>query len=103
MHIELIAEVIIAMFAMYGVFCAIGLLCELFYKPSSFTLAVFAKRGESAEETYKKLCYATLVAARERGAKACPIIIADESYAENEEKAEELKKTGAAIYTAKEL
>lgn len=103
MHIEVIAEVVIAMFAMYGVFCAIELFCELFFEPSSFTLAVFAKRGESAEETYKKLCYAGLVAARERGAKIYPIIIADESYAENEEKLEELKKTGAAIYTANEI
>ena len=98
MHIEVIGEVFIAMFAMYGVFCAIQLLCELFFPSSSFTLAVIAKCGDTTEDIYKRVCYAQLICARERGAKTYPIIIT-----ESEKKLDELKKMGVAVYTAKEI
>lgn len=103
MHIEVITEIFIAMFAVYGVYCLVELLCELFFPPRSFVLAVYAKRGESEQDIYARLCYARLIAARERGAKIYPILIADDSFAENEEKLEKLSKMGAAIYTVKEL
>ena len=98
MHIEVIGEVIIAMLAMYGVFCAIQLLSELFFPSSSFTLAVIARRGESVESVYKKLCYAQLISARERGAAVYPIVIS-----ETEEGLDELKKLGVAIYLSKQV
>ena len=97
MHIEVIAEVLIAMLAMYGVFCAIQLLTELLFRSSSFTLAVFAKKGETMEDIYKRLCYAQLICARERGANSYPIIIA-----ERENELEELKELGVRVYIAKE-
>ncbi len=98
MHIEVIGEVLIAMFAMYGVFCAIQLVTELLFAPASFYLAVPARRGESEKEIYKRLCYAQLVSARERGAKSYPIIIS-----ESDEKISELKELGVTVYTAKEV
>lgn len=103
MHIEVITEIFIAMFAVYGAFSLVGLLCELFFPPRAFTLAVFAAKVESAGDVYERLCYARLISARERGAKASPVIITDGSYAEDEEKLEELSKMGAAVYAAKEI
>lgn len=98
MHIEVIGEVLIAMLAMYGVFCALQLASELFFPSSSFTLAVTAKRGESVDAVYKRLCYAQLICARERGAKAYPIVIAEDGA-----ELDELKKLGAAVYLSKKV
>ena len=98
MHIEVIGEVLIAMLAVYGAFCAIQLLTELFFRSSSFTLAVFAKKGEPIENIYKRLCYAQLICARERGAVEYPIIIV-----QSEEDIEKLKELGARIYITKEV
>ena len=98
MHIEVIGEVLIAMLAMYGVFCALQLFAELFFPSSSFTLAVTAKRGESVEAVYKRLCYAQLISARERGAAAYPIVIA-----ECEKDLDELKQLGVEVYLVKKV
>lgn len=99
MHIEVIWEVVLALFAVYGVFCGIQLVTELLFAPSSFTLAVFVEDGEPIEKVCKRISYAQLICARERGAKTCPVMIIEDTKTD-EARIAELEKMGVEIYGA---
>ncbi len=98
MHIEVILEVALALFALYGVFCAIQLLTELLFPSASFTLAVFVKKDEPIKDIYNRLCYAQVICARERGALSYPILVIDEEP--DELRLSELEEMGVDIYMA---
>ena len=101
MHIEVITEILISLFAVYGVFCALQLLLEHLFFARAFYLAVSAEKGENVERVNHKLSYARLISARERGAKSEPFIVVPEG--EDEERIDALKKLGVKVYSTRIL
>lgn len=101
MHIEVITEILISLFAVYGVFCALQLLLEHFFFARAFYLVVSAEKGETLDRVNQKLSYARLISERERGAKHDPFIVVPEG--EDNERIEALKKLGVKVYSTKIL
>ena len=99
MHIEVIVEVAIALFAVYGVFCAIMLGVEHAFAARSFRIAVPVHPGESIERINNRLAYAEFVAKKERGAIPEPVLFVWED--EEDERIEEMKKLGVKLYIIK--